>query len=105
MLTGALIGFVVAVSMLVINRRKAKSGTGLPGQVEEALRAKGAPMTLKEVAEAVGKPSFMGRGEVVQALAALDSLKKIRTIPAPEGTPQLKKVDFIKYEALPPGAA
>lgn len=90
--------------MAVMNKGKAKAGTGLPGQIEQVLRGAG-PLTLKELAGRVGKGSFMGRGDVAQALAALQSVGKIKTNPAPEGTPQLKKVDFITYEAVspPPG--
>ncbi len=98
MLTGAIIGCVVAVVMMVINKSKASSGTGLPGQIEALLRSSG-PLTLKQVAAGVGKDSFMGRGGVVQALAALQSVGKVKVNPAPDGTPQLKKVDVITYEA------
>jgi hypothetical protein len=97
MLTGAIIGFVVAVVMIVVNKSKAQSGTGLPGEVEAALRGAG-PLTLAQVAAKVGKDSFMGRGKVAQALGALHSVGKIKMNPAPEGTPQLKKVDVITYE-------
>lgn len=57
-------------------------------------------MTLAEVQAAVGKTSFLGRGEVVQALGALVSVQKVRVHEAPEGTPQMKKVDFIRYEHI-----
>lgn len=97
MLTGAIIGVVVALGMMLAMKSKAKSGTGLPGEIEQKLRGRGA-MNLKEISVLVGKDSFLGRGDVAQALAALQSIGKVRTIPAPEGTPQLKKVDFIKYE-------
>jgi hypothetical protein len=97
MLTGAIIGFVVAVVMIVINKSKARSGTGLPGQVEAAMQGAG-PLTLAQVAAKVGKDSFLGRGKVAQALGALQSIGKIRMNPAPAGTPQLKKVDVITYE-------
>lgn len=100
MLTGAIIGVVVALVLMVMNRSKAKQGTGLPGHVEQTLRGTG-PKTLKEIAMLVGKDSLMGRGDVAQALAALQSVGKVRVNPAPEGTPQLKKVDFITYEAVP----
>lgn len=97
MLTGAIIGCVVALTMMVLNKSKAKQGTGLPGQLEQTLRGQ-QPMTLKQIAVLVGKDSLMGRGAVAQALAALQSVGKVRTYPAPDGTPQLKKVDFIAYE-------
>lgn len=99
MLTGALIGVAVAIAMMVVNRSKAKSGTGFPGQVEQAMRGQG-PLTLAAIAKLVGKDSFLGRGQVVQALAALQSTNKVVMTPAPAGTPQLQKVNFITYETL-----
>jgi hypothetical protein len=102
MLTGAIIGCVVALVIMAMNKSKAKAGTGLPGQIEEALRDKG-PMTLRQIGALVGMDSFLGRGKVAQALAGLQSVGKLRTNPAPEGTPQLKKVDFITYELFSAG--
>jgi len=103
MIQGAIIGVVVALAMMFWNRRNAQQGTGLAGQIETALRGH-PPATLDEVAQLVGKKGFMARGEVAQALNALVSVNKVRVIDAPEGTPQLKKVDFIRYEivAAPP---
>ena len=99
MLTGAIIGCVVALVMMAMNKSRAKQGTGLPGQIEEAMTGKG-PMNLKQISVLVGKDSFMGRGNVAQALAGLQSVGKLRMTPAPTGTPQLKKVDFITYEVI-----
>jgi hypothetical protein len=99
MLTGAIIGVVVVVVISMMNRSKAAKGTGLPGQIEQTLRGK-EPMTLKQIAAAVGRDSFLGRGEVVQAINALQGLGKVKTNPAPAGTPQLKKVDFITYQVV-----
>lgn len=99
MLTGAIIGVVVVVALTLVHRSQAAKGSGLPGQIEKAMHGRGA-LTLKEVAALVSRDSFMGRGQVAQALGALDSVGKVRTIPAPQGTPQLKKVDFIKYELV-----
>src|SRR5687767_14057132 len=99
MLTGVIIGCAVALAMVLMNKSKAKDGTGLPGELEKVLRGTG-PMTLKEISVKIGKDSFMGRGKIVQALAALQSVGKIKVNPAPAGTPQLKKVDFITYEAI-----
>ena len=99
MLTGAVIGVVVALVMMMVTRSKAKAGTGFPGQVEQAMRGKG-PLNLKAISVLVGKDSFMGRGSVAQALAGLQSAGKIKMTPAPPGTPQLEKVDAIKYEVV-----
>lgn len=97
MLTGAAIGVVVALVIIAMNRSKAKSGTGLPGKIEQALRGK-PPMTMKAIAALVGEDSFMGRGRVVQALGALQSVGKVKVNHAPPGTPQLQKADVITYE-------
>ncbi len=99
MLTGALIGVIVAVAMMAINRSKAKSGTGLPGKIEQAMRGKGG-MNLKDISALMGLDSFMGRGKVVQALAGLQSAGKVKMTPAPAGTRQLEKVQHIKYEVV-----
>ena len=99
MIQGAIIGLVVGLVMFLWNRRNAQQGTGLAGTIEEAMRGR-EPLTLAEVAQAVNKPSFFGRGEVAQALNALVSVQKVRVLDAPEGTPQLKKVDFIRYERI-----
>ena len=101
MLMGAIIGCVVAVIMIVMNQSKAKAGTGLPGQIETQLRGAG-PLTLAQVAAKVGLDTFLGRGKVAQALGALHGVGKVKLTPAPEGTPQLKKVDFITYEVQSP---
>ncbi|MBL9017796.1 MAG: hypothetical protein JNL83_26655 [Myxococcales bacterium] len=101
MLTGAIIGLVVAVVMIAVNKSKAAAGTGLPGKVEAAMRGAG-PLTLAQVAAKVGMDTFLGRGKVAQALGALQSIGKIKVNPAPEGTPQLKKVDVITYELATP---
>jgi hypothetical protein len=99
MLQGALIGLVVALVMMFLQRRNAKKGTGIAGDLDRVLAERGA-LTLQEAAAAVGKDTFMGRGEVAQSLNALSSVGKVRILPAPDGTPQLKKVDLIRYERI-----
>lgn len=99
MIQGAIIGLIVALVMMFIQRQNAKKGTGMAGKIERVLTERSS-LTLTEAAEAVGKNTFMGRGEVAQALNALSSVGKVRILPAPEGTPQLKKVDLIRYERI-----
>jgi len=65
--------------------------------IESTLRAHGA-LTLPALTEAAGLKGFSARGKVALAVNALASEGKVRTIPAPDGTPQLQKVNFIKYE-------
>lgn len=99
MLQGALIGLVVAIAMFFWQRRQAKLGTGLAGAVVSVL-APGEVLSLDEIAQRVGRPSFFGRGEVAQALNALLAVGKVRVHPAPEGTPQLQKVKLVRYERV-----
>jgi hypothetical protein len=99
MIQGAIIGLIVGVVMMLWNRRNAQQGTGLAGEIERALEGH-PPRALAEVQELVGKTGFLARGEVVQALGALVQVGKVRVHQAPDGTPQLKKVDFIKYERV-----
>lgn len=99
MLQGAIIGLIVALVMMYINKRNARNGTGIAGELERALAERGA-LTLKEAAAAIGKDTTFGRGSVAQALAGLSSVGKVRTLPAPEGTPRLQKVNHIRYERI-----
>ena len=99
MIQGALIGLIVGIVVMLWNRRNAQKGTGLAGSIEQAMLGRG-PLTLAEVAQTVSRDSFLGRGQVAQALNALASVQKVRIHQAPEGTPQLKKVDFIRYERV-----
>lgn len=97
MLTGAVIGVVVALIMILQSRHQAKRGSGLPGEIERAMQGKGS-LNLLEIAKLVGRESFWRRGYVAQAVEALVKTGKLRMIPAPPGTPQLQKVNVIKYE-------
>lgn len=99
MLQGALIGLVVAIAMFLWRRHQAKLGTGLAGTVVSVL-ASGDALTLDEIAQRVGRLSLFGRGEVAQALNALHAVGKVRIHPAPKGTPQLQKVNLIRYERI-----
>ena len=42
----------------------------------------------------------MARGKVALALNDMVAQDKVRTIAPPDGTPQLQKVNFIKYELV-----
>ena len=103
MLQGAIIGAFVALVVLVFttfkNRAAAKNGTGLPGQVDQALRGKPA-QNIADLSALVGMRTLAGRGKVAQALSALHAVGKVRINPAPAGTPQLEKVNVITYEAI-----
>lgn len=88
--TGAAAAYFVSVSQ----RKKSQQ---LAPSIEAALRANGA-MTLPALAEAIGFKGIMARGKVALALNEMVTQKKLRVIPAPDGTPQLQKVNHIKYE-------
>src|SRR5262245_18885049 len=76
-----------------------KESQKLAPKLEAALRAQGA-LTMPALTEAIGFKGIMARGKVVFALNELVKQKKVRVIPAPAGTPQLQKVNFIKYELM-----
>jgi len=65
-------------------------------KIEPLLCERGS-MTLMELASALGMPGFYARGKVVLALNDMVMQGRVEVVPAPAGTPQLKKVDFIQY--------
>jgi len=95
MLVGIAVG--AGVAMLVASRIQSKKNDKLIPSIEAALRAQGA-LTLPALTEAIGMKGFSARGKVMLALNQLASKGAIDTIPAPEGTPQLQKINFIKYQ-------
>jgi len=95
MLVGIAVG--AGVAMLVASRIQSKKNDKLIPSIEAALRAQGA-LTLPALTEAIGMKGFSARGKVMLALNQMASKGAIDTIPAPEGTPQLQKINFIKYQ-------
>jgi hypothetical protein len=94
LIIGAITGAAAAYAVSVSQRKKSQQ---LAPSIEAALRANGA-MTLPALAEAIGFKGFMARGKVALALNEMVTQKKLRVIPAPDGTPQLQKVNHVKYE-------
>ena len=84
------IGVAVALGLFISSRMMVPA-------IEAVLRAQGA-LTLPALTEAVGLKGFSARGKVILALNDMVAQGKVRTIAAPDGTPQLQKVNFIKYE-------
>jgi len=91
------IGLAAGIGVLISNRLQKKKNDALAPTIEAALRAQGG-LTLPALTEAVGLKGFMARGKVMLALNDMVARGKLRVIQAPEGTPQLEKVNFIKYE-------
>ncbi len=91
----AVIGVSVAIGLAIANTRQRKKNAALTPGIVENLESR--EMTLPDLAEAMGKGSFMGRGKVTLALNRLVESGAVTVIPAPDGTPQMKKVDFIRY--------
>ncbi|MBW2460714.1 MAG: hypothetical protein JRH11_03645 [Deltaproteobacteria bacterium] len=91
----AVIGVAVAVGLAIANARQRKKNAKLTPRIVENLES--GEMTLPDLASAMGQGSFMGRGKVTLALNELVESGAVTVIPAPGGTPQLKKVDFIRY--------
>jgi hypothetical protein len=96
MIIGAIAGAAAAYFVTLSNRKKSQK---LAPTIEAALRTQGA-LTLPALAEAIGFKGLMARGKVAMALNEMITQKKVRVIPAPDGTPQLQKVNHIKYELL-----
>ncbi|HEY5451561.1 MAG TPA: hypothetical protein VIQ54_22555 [Polyangia bacterium] len=91
------IGLAAGIGVLISNRLQKKKNDALAPTIEAALRAQGG-LTLPALTEAVGLKGFMARGKVMLALNDMVARGKVRVIQAPEGTTQLEKVNFIKYE-------
>jgi NhaP-type Na+/H+ or K+/H+ antiporter len=92
-------GLGVAIGVLIAQRIQRRKNAKLVPAIEAALREQGA-LTLPALAEAIGLGGFVARGRVAMALNDLAAKKRLRTIPAPDGTPQLQKINFIKYELI-----
>src|SRR5262245_66674881 len=92
-------GIAGAVAAYVVSVAQKKKNKALAPGIEAALRAQGA-LTLPALAEACGFKGVLARGKVALALNDMVAQGKVRTIPAPDGTPQLQKVNFIKYELV-----
>ena len=98
---GSLFGNVViaasiAVGIGIAMARQRKQNAKLAPSVEAHLREHGA-VTLPVLATALGMGGFFARGKVVLALNDLVVAGRVEMIPAPDGTPQLQKVDNIRY--------
>jgi hypothetical protein len=92
-------GVGIAIGVLIAQRIQRRKNAKLVPAIEAALREQGA-LTLPALAEAVGLGGFLARGRVAMALNDLAAQKRLKTIPAPDGTPQLQKINFIKYELI-----
>ncbi|APR80525.1 Hypothetical protein A7982_05872 [Minicystis rosea] len=100
-LLGTVVGKVVLVLAIVagitistmLQRARNKK---LALSIEPILRERG-PLTLPELATAMGMGGFYARGKVALALNDLAVAGQVEIIPAPEGTPQLQKVNHIRY--------
>ncbi len=99
MSAGLWIGVAVGIGIVIATVLQRKKGARIEEQIIPVLRERGV-LTLPEIAEAIGRGSFTGRGKVAMALNAMAAAKRVEIIPAPEGTPQLEKVKHIKYRLL-----
>jgi hypothetical protein len=90
------IGVAAGLGAYLATRSQHKSNAALAPSIMAALQAQDA-LTLPALTDAIGLKGFSARGKVMMALNDLVREKKVRIIPAPDGTPQLQKVNFIKY--------
>ena len=93
------VGMAGALGAYLATRIQARKNKTLIPAIETALRAQGA-LTLPGLSDTLGMKGLMARGKVVMALNEMFTKGKVRVIPAPDATPQLQKVNFIKYELM-----
>ena len=87
---GAAIG--VGIAFWLMGRRNQQFAP----RIEPVLKERGA-LTLPELQAALDMKGFSARGKVAMALNAMTMDGKVETIPAPDGTPMLDRVNHIKY--------
>lgn len=90
------IGVSVAIGIGIATSLQSKRNQSLTPQIEALLRERG-ELTLPALAEAMGMGGFMARGKVTLALGELQTSGRVEIIEAPPGTPQLEKINHIKY--------
>ncbi len=93
-----ILGVCIALAVGVAAARQQRQGQAFSAQVRPLLQTRGA-LTLPELEQALGVKGLIARGKVVTALNALIAQKRVLVIEAPAGTPQLQKVNFIRYSA------
>lgn len=81
----------VVIYQILQNKRNAALGEKIEGALHKG------EQTLPVLAQTLGMPGFRGRGKVVMALNAMVRRGRVVVIPAPDRTPQLQKVQHIKY--------
>jgi|ERR1043165_4800214 hypothetical protein len=88
---GACIGAVIGI---IITRRRNRR---LAPLIEAKLRSSADGLTLPQLQDALEMKGVYARGTIVLALGRLASQGRVATIKAPPGTPQLQKVNVIRY--------
>jgi hypothetical protein len=96
LLRGIPVAIGVAIAFWLVNRRN----VALAPKIEAAL-ANG-PLTLQELANALGMGGFYARGKVVMALNEMVQRGALTLTEVPPGTPQLQKVHHIRYSLPKP---
>jgi len=93
------VGVAAALGGYLATRLQSRKNKTLIPAIEKALRAQGA-LTLPGLSDTLGLKGLMARGKVVMALNEMVTKGKVRVVPAPNATPQLQKINFIKYELV-----
>lgn len=92
---GGATGVAVAIGLAINAVLQRRRNRNVWGALEPVLRQ--GPATLGELTEATGMTGLMAKGKLVLALQEATTDGRLDVQPAPEGTPQLDKVKFIKY--------
>ena len=90
------LALAIAAGVAIAMTRQRSQNRKLAPAIEPLLRDRG-PLTLPDLATAMNMGGFLSRGKVALALNELALAGQVEIIPAPEGTPQLQKVNHIRY--------
>lgn len=92
-----LYGIIGAVSAVLAGLLTQRRNAQLAPLIAEKLRASADGLTVPQLQEALAMKGFSARGKVIMALGEMANTGHVETIDAPAGTPQLEKINVIRY--------
>jgi len=96
-IVGLGVGGAIAIPIaLWFRSRRKKAQAELVTEIEAKLNGTDG-VSVPALADALGMKGLAANGKILMALNDLIKLEKVEVIPAPEGTPMLKKIDHIRY--------
>ena len=92
-----LYGIIGAVSAVIVGMITQRRNAQLTPLIDDKLRASPDGLTVPQLQEALAMKGFSARGKVIMALGEMANAGRVETIEAPAGTPQLEKINVIRY--------